>query len=186
MSGRTQSRARALETITGYLTDNDIVFEQPSDDCIVATLPGEHRLKTTVSLVAGEHSLSLNAFVIRHPEENHAAFFRWLLERNLRIFGIAYALDHLGDVYLVGKVPLRTLTEDRVDQLLGAVLENSDGAFDHLLELGFESAIRREWQWRLSRGESTANLVHFQHLADPLSATHQEQLAPWHGSDTAG
>ncbi|MEI8081667.1 MAG: YbjN domain-containing protein [Actinomycetes bacterium] len=185
MTEHAAARVDALATITGYLSENDIVFEQPSPDCIVATLPGEHRLKTTVSLVVGEHSLSINAFIIRHPEENQTAFFRWLLERNLHIFGIAYALDHLGDVYLVGKVPLNTLTGDRVDQLLGSVLENSDGAFDHLLELGFESAIRREWQWRLSRGESTANLVHFRHLAEPAGSTHQEQQGPGHDNNAA-
>jgi hypothetical protein len=33
-----------------------------------------------------------------------------------------------------------------------------------MLEIGFGSAIRREWDWRVSRGESTANLAAFAHL----------------------
>ena len=33
-----------------------------------------------------------------------------------------------------------------------------------LLELGFADAIRREWAWRVSRGESLANLEAFKHL----------------------
>jgi hypothetical protein len=49
--------------------------------------------------------------------------------------------------------------------LLGAVLEAADESFDVLLELGFSTAIRREWQWRLSRGESTDNLRAFRHLS---------------------
>jgi hypothetical protein len=44
-------------------------------------------------------------------------------------------------------------------------LEYSDGAFNTILELGFATAIRKEWDWRISRGESTANLEAFAHLA---------------------
>ena len=36
-----------------------------------------------------------------------------------------------------------------------------------MLEIGFGSAIRREWAWRVSRGESLANLAAFKHFADP-------------------
>jgi hypothetical protein len=34
-----------------------------------------------------------------------------------------------------------------------------------VLELGFASSIRKEWEWRLSRGEPTYNLAAFPHLA---------------------
>ena len=66
-------------------------------------LPGEKKLKTTVSLVVGAHSLSVNAFVCRRPDENHEAVNRWLLERNTRLYAVGFALDHLGDVYLSGR-----------------------------------------------------------------------------------
>ena len=36
-----------------------------------------------------------------------------------------------------------------------------------MLEIGFASAIRREWAWRVTRGESMANLAAFRHLAEP-------------------
>ena len=54
-----------------------------------------------------------------------------------------------------------------LDRLLGAVLEYADSSFNTILELGFGSSITREWEWRLSRGESTANLEAFRHLAPP-------------------
>jgi hypothetical protein len=117
-----------------------------------------------VSLIVGKHSLSLNAFVIRHPDENQEGVHRWLLERNLKLYGVSYAVDPLGDVYLVGKLPLVAVTPDEVDRLLGSVLEAADGAFNTLLELGFASAIRKEYAWRVSRGESTRNLDAFTHL----------------------
>jgi hypothetical protein len=35
-----------------------------------------------------------------------------------------------------------------------------------LLELGFRSSIQKEWEWRVSRGESLKNLQAFAHLID--------------------
>ena len=59
------------------------------------------------------------------------------------------------------------LDEDELDRLLGAVLTYADESFDTMLEIGFGSAIRREWAWRVNRGESLANLQAFKHLAPP-------------------
>ena len=78
----------------------------------------------------------MNAFVVRHPDENEAAFYRWLLERNLRLYGVSYAIDRLGDVYLAGKLPLASVTPEELDRLLGAVLEDADGAFNTLAGTG--------------------------------------------------
>ena len=47
------------------------------------------------------------------------------------------------------------------------MLSYSDENFDTALELGFGSAIRREWAWRVKRGESLANLQAFARFADP-------------------
>ncbi|CAM5308703.1 hypothetical protein SMICM304S_08089 [Streptomyces microflavus] len=38
-----------------------------------------------------------------------------------------------------------------------------------LLELGFASSIRKEYAWRVSRGESTRNLDAFSHLIERSS-----------------
>jgi hypothetical protein len=51
-----------------------------------------------------------------------------------------------------------------IDRIIGSVLQYSDSSFNPLLELGFADAIRREWAWRVSRGESLANLEAFTHL----------------------
>src|SRR5690606_26239240 len=107
------------------------------------------------------HSVSVNAFVVRAPDENHAEFYRWLLDRNRRTYGVHFALDQLGDIYLVGHIPVESVTAAEVDRLLGCVVEYADGSFDKLLELGFATAIRREWAWRVDRGESLANLQAF-------------------------
>jgi hypothetical protein len=132
----------------------------------VVELPGEAKLRTAVSLLVGERALSASAFVMRHPDENEAAFYRWMLTRNTRLPGIAFALDPLGDVYLVGRIPLVGVTLETLDELLGAMLTASDGSFNDLLALGFLGSMRREWAWRIDRGESTRNLDAFRHLLE--------------------
>ncbi|QIY96760.1 YbjN domain-containing protein [Streptomyces sp. S1D4-11] len=156
--------ADAASIIEQVLTEAELEWESPKTGSYVVKLPGTRKLSTTVSLIVGKHSLSLNAFVIRHPDENREGVHRWLLERNLKLYGVSYAVDPLGDVYLVGKLPLVAVTPDEIDRLLGSVLEAADGAFNTLLELGFASAIRKEYAWRVSRGESTRNLDAFTHL----------------------
>ncbi|WP_372343773.1 YbjN domain-containing protein [Streptomyces sp. KL116D] len=155
---------KAAETVEAVLKDAELEWESPEPGSYVVKLPGTRKLSTTLSLRVGKHSLSLNAFVIRHPDENEAGVHRWLLERNLRLYGVSYAVDQLGDVYLAGKLPLAAVTPDELDRLLGSVLEAADGAFNTLLELGFASAIRKEYEWRVARGESTRNLDAFTHL----------------------
>ncbi|PWS42956.1 YbjN domain-containing protein [Streptomyces sp. ZEA17I] len=159
----------AAQVIEATLNDAGLTWESPSPGTYVVTLPGTRKLSTTCSLVVGRHSLSLNAFVVRHPDENDAEVHRWLLERNLRLFGVSYAIDSLGDIYLAGKLPLSVVTPEELDRLLGTVLEAADDSFNTLLELGFASSIRKEYAWRVSRGESTRNLDAFSHLIERSS-----------------
>ncbi|MFF0553747.1 YbjN domain-containing protein [Streptomyces sp. NPDC004311] len=153
--------------IESALDGAELSWESPEAGAYVVTLPGTRKLSTTCSIRVGRHSLSVNAFVIRHPDENEAGVHRWLLERNLKLYGMAYAVDRLGDVYLTARLPLSVVTPEELDRLLGTVLEAADGSFNTLLELGFASAIRREYEWRVSRGEPTFNLDAFKHLTRP-------------------
>ncbi|MFI6250032.1 YbjN domain-containing protein [Streptomyces sp. NPDC051016] len=164
--GEAPQERQAAQVIEGVLKDAELEWESPEPGNFVVQLPGTRKLKTTVSLLVGRHSLSLNAFVIRHPDENEPAVHRWLLERNLKLYGVSYAVDRLGDVYVTARLPLASVTPDDLDRLLGQVLEAADGAFNTLLELGFASAIRKEYAWRVARGEPTRNLDAFTHLIE--------------------
>lgn len=152
--------------IRSYLTANEIEFEEVAGPTFVVTLPGVKKLKTNVALTIGQHSVTVSAFVARCPEENSAGVHAWLLERNRRMYGVAFSIDHLGDIYLTGRVSLGSIDEDELDRLLGAVLEYADDAFNPILEMGFLGAMQREWDWRISRGESTVNLEAFRHLLE--------------------
>ena len=157
----------AASVIEETLRSLELGFEQPRPGAFLVKLEGQHKLSTMTWLVVGEHSLGVEAFFCRQPDENHEAFYRFLLERNGRMYGVHFTLDQTGDVYLTGRLPLSSVSADDIDRLLGCVLSYSDENFDAALELGFGSAIRREWAWRVKRGESLANLQAFARFADP-------------------
>ena len=151
-------------TIEEFLDSHDIEFEKRDSNTFLITLPGEKKLQTHCALIVGDHSLSINAFVIRKPDDNEAAVHAWCMAKNASLYGIAFAINGLSDIFLVGRLPLSAVTDREIDRLVGAVLQVSDSSFNPLLERGFANAIRREWAWRLSRGESLANLDAFKHL----------------------
>ncbi len=151
----------AVETLRAYLVDNEIEHEEISPTSFSLTLPGEKKLQTPVRLDVGPHALGVHAFVCRNPDENHARVHRWLLERNLRMYAVSFAVDRHGDIYLEARLPLGAVEPDELDRILGSVLANADESFNAILELGFATSIRKEWEWRISRGESTRNLEAF-------------------------
>ena len=150
----------AAGIIRDYLDANEIEYDE-ADGLFSFSLPGEKKLQTAVRLDVGPHALGVHAFVCRKPDENHEQVYRWLLERNLRMYAVSFAVDRHGDIYLEARLPLAAVSADELDRILGSVLANADESFNAILELGFASSIRKEWEWRISRGESTRNLEAF-------------------------
>ncbi|WP_269781986.1 YbjN domain-containing protein [Nocardioides sp. R-C-SC26] len=154
------STSSTAGVIRAWLEENELEYTE--DGALFSfALPGERKLSTPVRLDVGAHALGVHAFVCRQPDENHEGVYRWLLQRNLRLYGVAFAIDHAGDIYLDGRLPLAIVTTDELDRLMGALLSTADESFNHILELGFASSIRKEWEWRKLRGEPTANLEAF-------------------------
>ena len=155
-------RVPVAETVEAYLAESGHTWEPGArDDEYVVTLPGERKLTTVASVVVSDSALSVSAFVIRNPDENHDEVYRFLLRRNLRLPGLAYAVDKSGDVFVTGRIPAAGVDADTLDQLLGVVLTAADEPFNELLVMGFLTSMRREWEWRVSRGESLRNLEAF-------------------------
>jgi len=155
----------AVARVRAWLEAQGLEHSEPSPGLFSFSLPGERKLQTPVRLDVGRHALAVHAFVCRQPDENHAGVYHWMLQRNLRLYAVSFALDAVGDIYLDGRLPLVVLdgdhADDELDRLLGTVLSTADESFNTLLELGFASSIRKEWEWRRLRGESTANLEAF-------------------------
>jgi hypothetical protein len=154
------------DVIESALTERELDFTRKDSTHFVVELPGERKLKTTTLLTVGKHGLRLEAFVCRKPDENFEGVYKYLLRRNRRLYSVAYTIDKVGDIYLVSQIAEHAVTADELDRILGQVLEAADGDFNTLLELGFAGSIKREWEWRVSRGESLANLKPFEHLIE--------------------
>jgi hypothetical protein len=151
-------------TIAAVLTELGVEHHRREPGQYLVTLPGTNRLQTHCWLVVRAHALFVQAFVCRRPDEGHESVYRFLLQRNTRLYGVHYALDRIGDIHLIGRIARHAVTADELDRVLGQVLETADGDFNTILELGFVSSIRREYAWRQERGESIANLKAFEHL----------------------
>jgi len=162
----TPVEARAATAIESALAGLGLAAESPQPGSYLVRLEGERKLATMTWLIVGAHSLHVEAFFCRRPDEDHARFYRFLLERNGRMYGVHFAVDPQGDVYLVGRLPLSSVTADEIDRVLGCVLTYSEENFNPALAIGFASSIRREWAWRVKRGESLANLRAFARFAD--------------------
>ena len=162
---------RAEQIITDVLAEHGLPYSRYQGahgglPGLIVELPGERKLTTNTLLTIGEHSVRVEAFVCRKPDENHEGVYRFLLKRNRRLYGVAYTLDNIGDIYLIGRIALESVSADEIDRVLGQVLEAVNNDFNTLLELGFASSIRKEWAWRLARGESLKNLQAFRHLIE--------------------
>ena len=166
------------EVVRSYLADSEIEFDETPAGLFSFALPGEKKLQTAVRLDIGAHALGVHAFVCRRPDENHERVYEWLLQRNLKLYAVSFAIDRLGDIYLDARLPLIAVQADELDRLLGAVLTAADESFNTLLELGFASAIRKEWDWRQLRGEPTHNLEAFRgwlEAEDSAAAEHEPE-----------
>jgi hypothetical protein len=154
-------RERALAALREVFAEGELEYTEVSATSLMVTLPGERKQQTPCRFDVGRHALEVHAFVCRKPDENFEGVYRWLLERNMKMYAVAFALDGVGDIYLDARLPLHGISAAEIDRLLGAVLEYADGSFNTILELGFASSIRKEWDWRISRGEPTRNLDAF-------------------------
>ena len=145
-------------TIRAALIDAELEYESPQEGSFLVKLPGTHKLATHCWLVVGDHAVLIEAFVMRRPDENREQVHAWLLQRNSRMYGVHWAIDSVGDIYLAGRLPLAAVSPEELDRILGSVLEYADGSFNHLIAMGFGSSIRREWKWRVKNNHPLANL----------------------------
>ena len=96
--------------IEAALRDSGLAHEHPAAGRWLVDLPGTKKLKTVCGLILGEHALRVEAFVCRQPDENRERLWTYLLRRNARMYGVAYSIDPVGDVYLTGRLPHAAVT----------------------------------------------------------------------------
>ena len=115
-------------------------FERVEAGAYLVHLAGRRRPSTLVWLLAGEQALAVEAFVLHVVPDpggrvDAARLHRHLLARNLRLRGVHFGLDDVGDVFLTGSLPVAAVDVDAVDRLLGEVLQLLDHEQDALVGL---------------------------------------------------
>jgi hypothetical protein len=135
-----------------FAAQRDLTVERTPEGGWLTMLAGERKRTIPVYLEVGDHGLSLQSFFMAAPDEQHGEVYGLLLRRNLRSYTLRFALDPIGDVLLVGLVPLAALTAEELDRVLGQLLQVADETYDQALRLGFAAYIEREQAWRAKVG----------------------------------
>jgi Putative bacterial sensory transduction regulator len=141
-------RTAAMAAVAAFLAEEGVPAEELGDGRWFVRLAGERKLGIGVHLVVGDRTLRAESFFMRAPEEQHARLYHDLLLRQASSYVLRFTLDEHGDLFLVGQVPLRAVTPEEVDRVLGSLLELADGAYLPSVETGFASSLAAERAWR--------------------------------------
>lgn len=92
---------------------------------------------TTVWFSIGQRTVSIEAYVLPKPPNRAEEVYRQVLSRNSGTRRMAFALDRLGDLVIVGRIPLEHLTEHELELCLGEVYGMVEVAFPALVKAAF-------------------------------------------------
>jgi len=149
-------RAAAAAAVEAFVADASVDAEELGDGRWFLRLAGERKLGIGVHLAVGDRTLRVESFFMRAPEEQRERLYRDLLLRQATSYVLRFTLDEAGDLFLVGQVPLRAVTHEEVDRVVGSVLDLADAAYLPAVEIGFASSIAAEKAWRARLAEGSA------------------------------
>ncbi len=98
------------------------VDHQPEAGRWYLRLRGDEKDFVTVWLTVRQRTLHHEAQVMPAPEVNIEATFEYLLRRNVDLHQMRFALGAEDAVYLVGEIPVSSVTEDELDRIVGSSL----------------------------------------------------------------
>ncbi|HEY4792015.1 MAG TPA: YbjN domain-containing protein [Actinomycetes bacterium] len=148
-------RAAAVAAVAAFVADAGVAAEELGDGRWFLRLAGERKLGIGVHLAVGDRTLRVESFFMRAPEEQRERLYRDLLLRQATSYVLRFTLDEAGDLFLVGQVPLRAITYEEVDRVVGSVLDLADAAYLPAVEIGFASSIAAEKAWRARLAEGS-------------------------------
>jgi hypothetical protein len=140
-------RAAAVAAVAAFLAEAGLEAEELGDGRWFVRLSGERKLGIGVHLAVGDRTLRVESFFMRAPEEQQERLYRELLLRQ----ATSYVL------FLIGQVPLRAVTAEEVDRIVGTVLDLADAAYLPAVEIGFASSIAAEKAWRARLAEGSGS-----------------------------
>jgi len=92
---------------------------------------------TTVWFEARQRTVAIEAYVLPAPRRRSDEVYRQALSRNTGRRRVHFALDRLGDLVLVGRIPLSEVSESELELVLGEVYEMVEVSFRGLAAAAF-------------------------------------------------
>jgi hypothetical protein len=106
-------------------------------------LRGEEKEFVTVWLTIRQRTLHYETQVMPAPEVNVGQTFEYLLKKNAELHQMRFALGAEEAIYLVGEVPVSSVTEEELDRIIGSSLGYVDAFFPTAMAIGFAGRYRR-------------------------------------------
>ena len=104
-----------------------------------ARVKGEAKETSTICLTLRQRMLHHETYVMPAPEENHAEFYGYLLQRNSQQVGASFSVGDEEAIFLIGAIPATTVTEAELDRILGTIWAAVERYFQPALRIGFAS-----------------------------------------------
>jgi len=148
--------ASVAETIERFFEQADIQYKLLAEGQWAAQLRGERKHTIPLGIALSGDRVVFESFFMRRPQENKDAFYELLLRRNARAYGVHFAVDAEGDVFLVGARAAAGLDIDELDRIVGSILIEADGLFNAAISIGFKSYLEADMAWRARNAEASS------------------------------
>lgn len=115
---------------------------EPGERRWYVRIRGEEKDASTIWFTLRQRTLHHECYVLPAPEEHHDRFYEHLLRRNLRLYGVHFAIGAEDAVFLVGALPVDAVDEESLDRVVGTVYATVEQCFRPALRIGFASRFR--------------------------------------------
>ena len=102
-------------------------------------LLGEEKDVWTAYWTINQRTFRFETYLMPAPEENEAAFYEHLLIRNRELTGMNLEIGDEHAIFLAGSLPVKAVTEDDLDRVLGSMWAYVERVFRPALRIGFAS-----------------------------------------------
>jgi uncharacterized protein YjfI (DUF2170 family) len=107
-------------------------------------ITGEEKDNSMIVFTLGQRTLHYETYMMPAPEENKPDFFRHLLRRNQKMYGLAFSIGSEDAIYLAGQISSELVNESTLDRVLGTFYSTIELCFQPALRLGFASRFREK------------------------------------------
>lgn len=134
------------ELISGWVDDlpAEATSERVHNDFWYVRIRGVARSWIPVEIEVQERSVKLTSHVIIEPEERKADVYKLLLRYNHRADGVSFSYEGgEGVICLVARIPREELDRQKLDLLVGRIVEATETTFRSILHIGFGRRMKR-------------------------------------------